>query len=273
MPEGPSIKILAEEAAGFAGKTIVRAEGNTSADKSRLVGQRIKAVRSWGKHFLLEFEEFSLRIHLLMCGSYRIKSASQTPCRGLVLPSQKTLSSSSIPARCAISKGRWIKRTTGPPTYSPINGIRRPRVKKLRAMPHALFCDALLDQAVFSGVGNIIKNEVLFRIRLHPLSTVGALPAPKLRALVEQARQYSFDFLQWKRPMCSGIGSRIPKRFARAAISLQQGPPRQDQATKFLLRQLSGSLRFPATFTMSCAAQRTQHDKMSDYNPQGRVTG
>jgi hypothetical protein len=145
--------------------------------------------------------------------------------------------------------------------------------KKLRAMPHALFCDALLDQAVFSGVGNIIKNEVLFRILLHPLSTVGALPAPKLRALVEQARQYSFDFLQWKRPMCSGIGSRIPKRFARAAISLQQGPPRQDQATKFLLRQLSGSLRFPATFTMSCAAQRTQHDKMSDYNPQGRVTG
>ena len=28
---------------------------------------------------------------------------------------------------------------------------------------------------------------------------MGALPAPKLRALVEQARQYSFDFLDWKR--------------------------------------------------------------------------
>ena len=42
-------------------------------------------------------------------------------------------------------------------------------------------------------------NEVLFRIRLHPLSTIGALPAPKLRQLVEQARQYSFDFLEWKK--------------------------------------------------------------------------
>ena len=66
-------------------------------------------------------------------------------------------------------------------------------------MPDALVCDALLDQQVFSGVGNIIKNEVLFRIRVHPLSTVGALPAPKLRALVDEARQYSFDFLAWKR--------------------------------------------------------------------------
>lgn len=62
-----------------------------------------------------------------------------------------------------------------------------------------LACDALLDQDIFSGVGNIIKNEVLFRIRVHPLSTVGALPAPKLRLLVDEARQYSFDFLEWKR--------------------------------------------------------------------------
>jgi endonuclease-8 len=71
--------------------------------------------------------------------------------------------------------------------------------KKLRAAPDMLACDALLDQAIFSGVGNIIKNEVLFRIRVHPASTIGALPAPKLRALVEEARQYSFDFLGWKR--------------------------------------------------------------------------
>jgi endonuclease-8 len=28
---------------------------------------------------------------------------------------------------------------------------------------------------------------------------MGALPAPKLRALVDEARQYSFDFLGWKK--------------------------------------------------------------------------
>jgi endonuclease-8 len=71
--------------------------------------------------------------------------------------------------------------------------------KKLRAAPDMLVCDALLDQSIFSGVGNIIKNEVLFRIRVHPLSTVGALSPAKLRALVQEARQYSFDFLAWKK--------------------------------------------------------------------------
>jgi len=71
--------------------------------------------------------------------------------------------------------------------------------KKLRAAPDMLACDALLDQDIFAGVGNIIKNEVLFRIRVHPLSPVGALPPAKLRALVEQAREYSFDFYEWKK--------------------------------------------------------------------------
>ncbi len=34
---------------------------------------------------------------------------------------------------------------------------------------------------------------------MHPLSKVGALPAAKLRALVKDARDYSFLFLDWKK--------------------------------------------------------------------------
>jgi len=71
--------------------------------------------------------------------------------------------------------------------------------KKLRAHPDLLACDTLLDQDIFAGVGNIIKNEVLFRIRVHPLTRVGDLPAAKLRELVDQARQYSFEFYEWKK--------------------------------------------------------------------------
>ncbi len=48
-------------------------------------------------------------------------------------------------------------------------------------------------------MGNIIKNEVLFRIGVHPASSIGALPPRKLTTLVREARQYSFDFLEWKR--------------------------------------------------------------------------
>ena len=75
---------------------------------------------------------------------------------------------------------------------------RRAR-RKLKSQPHMLAADALLDQNVFAGVGNIIKNEVLFRIKVHPESTVGALPPRKLGELIKQAREYSFDFLEWKK--------------------------------------------------------------------------
>jgi endonuclease-8 len=71
--------------------------------------------------------------------------------------------------------------------------------KKLQAIPKTLVCDALLDQTIFAGVGNIIKNEVLFRIKVHPGTKVGNLPSKKTTELVKEARQYSFDFLEWKK--------------------------------------------------------------------------
>jgi len=71
--------------------------------------------------------------------------------------------------------------------------------RKLKKIPGTLVCDALLDQGIFAGVGNIIKNEVLFRIKLHPATRIGDLPGRKLSELIKEARQYSFDFLDWKR--------------------------------------------------------------------------
>jgi endonuclease-8 len=40
---------------------------------------------------------------------------------------------------------------------------------------------------------------VLFRIKVHPLSRIGALPPRKLGELIRQARVYSFEFLEWKK--------------------------------------------------------------------------
>jgi endonuclease VIII len=198
MPEGPSLVILRELAQPFAGQRIRKAEGNTRIDKSRLVGQRIVALRSWGKHFLIELQGFSVRIHFLMFGSYCINSRKdRAPRLSLAFARGRELNFYS----CAV---RYIDRSLDEEydwradvlsdTWDPALARR-----KLRAMPDTLVCDALLDQNVFAGVGNIIKNEVLFRIRVHPLSKIGRLPPRKLRQLVEQARQYSFDFLEWKK--------------------------------------------------------------------------
>ena len=71
--------------------------------------------------------------------------------------------------------------------------------KKLKQSPNILACDALLDQNIFGGVGNIIKNEVLYRIKVHPKNKIGKIPARKLSELVKEARNYSFDFLKWKK--------------------------------------------------------------------------
>ncbi len=41
-------------------------------------------------------------------------------------------------------------------------------IEKLKAKPQRMICDALLDQDIFAGSGNIIKNESLFRARITP---------------------------------------------------------------------------------------------------------
>jgi endonuclease-8 len=61
-------------------------------------------------------------------------------------------------------------------------------------MKDELICDVLLDQSVFAGVGNIIKNEALFMANLHPLSVVGKIPEEKLREAIVKTRQFSMLF-------------------------------------------------------------------------------
>src|SRR5687767_1824644 len=191
MPEGPSLIILREQAQIFQGKRIIAVEGNSKIDQQRMVGQRIVALRTWGKHFLIEFRGFALRIHLLMFGRYCINERKpDKPIRlGLHFPDGQELNFYACAARFVegdlddtydwsadVMSDRWDAAAAR---------------RKLRGMPDTLVCDALLDQNVFAGVGNIIKNEVLYRIKVHPCSRLGALPAIKLRSMVEEARRYS----------------------------------------------------------------------------------
>ncbi|HEX6834776.1 MAG TPA: DNA-formamidopyrimidine glycosylase family protein [Rudaea sp.] len=197
MPEGPSIVILVEEAAKFVGKIVRAAEGNAKIDFSRLVDRRVVSLRSFGKQTLIELPDVTIRIHLLMFGSYRINERLDKAPRLRLTFANGELNIYNGSVRLLDDKPDDVYDWRGDvmsDQWSPRLALRR-----LREKPDELVCDALLDQDIFAGVGNIIKNEVLFRIRVHPLSKVGALPAPKLRELVREARQYSFDFLKWKK--------------------------------------------------------------------------
>jgi endonuclease VIII len=197
MPEGPSIILLREEVSAFEGKKILRAEGTSKIDKKRLIGLRVKAFRSWGKHFLIEFPGFAIRIHFLMFGSHLVDARKDRDPRLTLGFGKRELNFYSCAVRYIEGDLDDVYDWSGDVLADGWNP--RAALKKLRARPERLVCDALLDQDVFAGVGNIIKNEVLFRVRVHPLSTVGALPAAKLRSVVAQAREYSFEFLAWKR--------------------------------------------------------------------------
>ncbi|HBN53545.1 MAG TPA: endonuclease [Stenotrophomonas sp.] len=197
MPEGPSIVLLREAAERFRGRTVRQVSGNSREDLARMQGCKVVGVRSWGKHFLLEFADFSMRIHLMMFGSWLIDERKPTPPRVSLRFDNGELDFYACSVkfieqpldevydwRADVMSDRWDP------------ALAR---RKLKASPDMLVCDALLDQQIFSGVGNIIKNEVLFRIRVHPATRVGDLPPRKLGQLIAQAREYSFDFLAWKR--------------------------------------------------------------------------
>lgn len=68
---------------------------------------------------------------------------------------------------------------------------------------------------LWAGVGNIIKNEVLYNVRLHPESIMGKIPTSKQNKLIDEIHVYSFQFLEWKRTYeLKNIGLHIQKNSA-----------------------------------------------------------
>jgi len=198
MPEGPSIVLLKEETVQFTGKKIIAVSGNSKIDQTRLLNQKIVSFKSWGKHYLICFKKFTLRIHFLMFGSYQINE--KKPDRLIRL--NLTFKNGEINFyACSIKYLEGDINTHYDWSADVMNEKWNPKSAraKLKQYPDTLVCDALLEQDIFAGVGNIIKNEVLYRIKVHPESLIKKLPALKLNKLIKEARIYSFQFLDWKR--------------------------------------------------------------------------
>jgi endonuclease VIII len=200
MPEGPSIFILKELITPvLKEKKIIEAFGNAKIEMHQLRGKKINDIRCWGKQLLIYTKEGIIRIHLLMFGSYSMDENNK-PAQSLRL-ALRVANHVLYFYNCSI---RLLPRDGGDlydwqadvlsDEWDPLKARR-----KLKAKPDTLICDALLDQQIFSGVGNIIKNEVLYRIKLHPENLIEDIPASKLSAVIKEARNYSFDFLKWKK--------------------------------------------------------------------------
>ena len=197
MPEGPTIVILKEEVSPFKGKKVIAVEGNSKLDIQRMAAKTIVDFKSWGKHFLICFKDFSVRIHFMLFGSYRINERKESAPRLRLIFKNGELNFYACSVRFIEEDLDEVYDWSGDVMNSNWNPAKAK--EKLMEKPDMLVADALLDQNIFAGVGNIIKNEVLYRIHVHPESTIGQLPPQKLDELIKEAREYSFQFLEWKK--------------------------------------------------------------------------
>lgn len=197
MPEGPSIVILKEEVAPFKGKKVLSVSGNAKVDIQHASGKTIRDFKSWGKHFLICFDDFTIKVHFMLFGSYRINEEREMKPR-LSLQFKKGVLNFYA---CSVKILEEDLDEIYDWSADVMSDAWDPKAakQKLLAHPNMLVCDALLDQDIFAGSGNIIKNEVLFRTKIHPKTTIGALPAKKLNELIKEVCQYSFDFYEWKK--------------------------------------------------------------------------
>jgi endonuclease-8 len=82
-------------------------------------------------------------------------------------------------------------------------------LERMRSQPHAAAADALLDQRVMAGVGNVYKSEVLFECRISPFVPVRALDDAQLEALITTARRFlSINATGARAPMTTYTGYR-----------------------------------------------------------------
>src|SRR6476469_4306028 len=149
MPEGPSLVILRERAEPLVGLKVLEASGNSKQDLARITGSRLRAVRTWGKHFLMDFGDFAVRIHMLMFGSYCIdeRKEEKVPRLSLRLTRKHEFNFYS----CSV---KFIEAPLDE-AYDWAADVMAdewdPKLarKRLKAMPDTICADALLEQDVF----------------------------------------------------------------------------------------------------------------------------
>jgi len=209
MPEGDTLfRIATGLRRTLVGETVLEAHARPAPllrrvpDLSGLVGMRVREVESKGKHLLIRFGEGdqsrTLRTHLRMSGSwhrYRAGEPWRLPERRATVvlrtdhavavcfdcPTAELLTDAGL----ARSKGLTA---LGPDLLSPAFDTEV-ALANLRARGIVAIGEALLDQRALAGIGNIVRNEVLFMERVHPWSRVESLSGMQLERLVTAAQR------------------------------------------------------------------------------------
>ena len=207
--------------------------GNSKIGIERLRGLKVNDIFAWGKHLVFQFDAFALRVHFMLWGTFAatVKGASVTGDYRRSGPPRLVMNFPNGEITIWAASVKYIEDAHARDAYDFSADIMadewngRAALAKAKTFPRAEIADLLLDQAIFAGVGNIIKNEVLFRTRVSPFAKVRSISAAKLRAIVADARTFSFRFLElrrvfqlrknlevYRRSTCPRCGGKITRR-------------------------------------------------------------
>ncbi|MEN2975010.1 MAG: DNA-formamidopyrimidine glycosylase family protein [Candidatus Caldarchaeales archaeon] len=189
--EGPGVKVISERLRFLEGKVVLDSEGRTKKfDVGLLRGKDIKRVFSYGKNLFIEFKDLGyLRIHFLMYGSYSVNEKIKDD--RFIRLMIKVDDSQVYFYNCSIDLMERYDFNNNDILSDEFSV--ETAVKNLKRY-EGYICDALLDQELFPGVGNIIKVEGLYRASIHPLSICKNIPEEKMENLVKEVRSFSFIF-------------------------------------------------------------------------------
>lgn len=198
MPEGDSVHRAADRLRALVGQRVsveaVHPRARATGVAAQFDGRTLEAVEAHAKHLLLRFEGGrTLRSHLGMTGSWRTIEL-EAPVRGapwLVLTGER--------AKAVLRGGAVLEASDrgiaglGPDILAPdvdadeIAGRLR-RIDERRAIG-----EALLDQRVVAGIGNIWRTEALWHARVSPWRRVAELADDMLHEVVDHAVRLMAD--------------------------------------------------------------------------------
>lgn len=167
-------------------------------DDQSIVGRTIEGVTARGKHLLMHLSGgLVLRTHMRMSGSwhiYRTGESWQKPrsAMRIVIASCEFVAVAFNVQEAQFVAARRLERDSpvgrlGPDLLA-ADFDADEALRRLGARGELEIGEALLNQRVVAGIGNVFKSEVLFLCRVLPFVRVADLDATTLRQVLDMAR-------------------------------------------------------------------------------------
>jgi endonuclease VIII len=154
----------------------------------RLSGRRLLSVEARGKNLFLRFEGgLVLRSHLRMNGRWRVER------RGAARVGRPWLVLRGAEREAVLWNGPVLElsgeaaRRLGPDVLADPPDVARMLARLRAADPGREVGEALLDQRLVAGIGNVWKAETLWAVGISPWRRLGELSDGELRATLETA--------------------------------------------------------------------------------------